>query len=471
MQAFDVKNKCFAIYSNKIEGRFDPHFYKPDFSDLIESFKNSNFEVKSLKEISEKITSGATPKSGGADYTSKTDGIAFIRSGDINEEDKIDFDNILYVKKEIHNKKLKSSQLKRGDVLIAIVGATIGEVSVYNDDNEANINQAIALVRCKESINPEYIKAFMLSRMGQKQLDKIKRPVARANINLDEIGGFKIPVPPLEIQNKIVEVMQLAYEKKASKEQKAEVILNSIDDLLLGELGIKMPEAEDKECFSISSQEIGSGRLDCYYYQPKFKEGEKSLKKANCKTEPLKNYITKIHYGASLKNIYVDEGIPLLRIQNLKPNRVILDDTVKISETRRKELGNAFVSEGDLLISRSGSVGIVSVVPKEAEGFAFGSFMIKFCLNDKIDKDFVSLWLNNKISQLFIKREKIGAIQGNITIETIENLQIPTPPLVTQKKLAGEIKERIAQAKKINAEAKNEVEEAKNFVENLLKKA
>ena len=160
-----------------------------------------------------------------------------------------------------------------------------------------------------------------------------------------------------------------------------------------------------------------------------------------------------------------------MRIQNLKPNRVILDDTVKISETRRKELGNAFVSEGDLLISRSGSVGIVSVVPKEAEGFAFGSFMIKFCLNDKIDKDFVSLWLNNKISQLFIKREKIGAIQGNITIETIENLQIPTPPLVTQKKLAGEIKERIAQAKKINAEAKNEVEEAKNFVENLIKKS
>ncbi|TSC77649.1 MAG: type I restriction enzyme, S subunit [Parcubacteria group bacterium Gr01-1014_24] len=140
-----------------------------------------------------------------------------------------------------------------------------------------------------------------------------------------------------------------------------------------------------------------------------------------------------------------------------------------VSETRRKELGNAFVNEGDLLISRSGSVGIVSVVPKEAERFAFGSFMIKFCLNDKIDRDFVSMWLNNKISQLFIKREKIGAIQGNITIETIENLQIPTPPLATQKKLAGEVKERLAQVKKISAEAQEEVEKAKDSVENLIK--
>ena len=93
--------------------------------------------------------------------------------------------------------------------------------------------------------------------------------------------------------------------------------------------------------------------------------------------------------------------------------------------------------------------------------------MIKFCLNDKIDKDFVSVWLNNKISQLFIKREKIGAIQGNITIETIENLQIPTPPLATQNKLAVEVKERLAQAKKINAEAKNEVEKAKREVEKI----
>jgi restriction endonuclease S subunit len=468
MPVVNTNNKCFAVWSNKLEGRLDPHYHKPDYLGLIKSFKNSSFEIKTLREISEKITSGSTPKSGGADYTSKNEGIAFIRSGDINENGNIDFDNILYVKKEIHRGKLKGSQLKKGDVLIAIVGATIGVVSFYNYNSEANINQAIALVRCKKDINPEYIKAFMLSGMGQKQLNKIKRPVARANINLDEIGSFKIPIPPLDIQNEIVEIMQSAYEKKADKEQEAKNILNSIDDYILKELEIKMPEVQDKKCFCINSQEVDKGRLDCYYYQPKFKEGEKSLKKANCETEPLKNYITKIHYGASLKNNYVDEGIPLLRIQNLKPNRIVLTDIVKISESRKRELGNAFVNEGDLLISRSGSVGIVSVVPKEAEGFAFGSFMIKFCLNDKIDKDFVSIWLNNKISQLFIKREKIGAIQGNITIETIENLQIPTPPLETQKKIAKETEERMAQAEKLKMEADNEVEKAKQEVEKII---
>jgi len=62
-------------------------------------------------------------------------------------------------------------------------------------------------------------------------------------------------------------------------------------------------------------------------------------------------------------------------------------------------------------------------------GFAFGSFIIKFCLNNEINKEFVSIWLNNKLNKLLTEREKIGAIQGNITIGTIENFDIPVPPL------------------------------------------
>jgi hypothetical protein len=41
---------------------------------------------------------------------------------------------------------LKSSQLKFNDTLIAIVGATIGQVAIYESDKEANINQALTRV-------------------------------------------------------------------------------------------------------------------------------------------------------------------------------------------------------------------------------------------------------------------------------------------------------------------------------------
>jgi len=182
--------ECFTVYADEVENRIDPHFYRPAFIQFYKQLEKTKFEFKTLGEITEKVTSGATPLSKGDAYTSKEEGIAFIRSGDINEDKNINFDEVLHIKENIHDKLLKGSKLKKGDVLIAIVGATIGQISIYDYDKEANINQAIALVRLKKEINPEYVKAFMISTLGQKQLDRIKRPVARANINLDEIRSI-----------------------------------------------------------------------------------------------------------------------------------------------------------------------------------------------------------------------------------------------------------------------------------------
>lgn len=192
------------------------------------------------------------------------------------------------------------------------------------------------------------------------------------------------------------------------------------------------------------------------------------MSKNNFWAEKLFHFITKIHYGISIKNIYVNDGIPLLRILNLKPNKIDLTDIVKLEESKSKEIGNGFVYEGDLLISRSGSAGIVAVVPKEADRFAFGSFMIKFCVNGEVNKEYVSIWLNNKISKLLTEREKIGAIQGNITIGTIENFQIPLPSLEMQSKIAEEVKRRISEAAKLKAETNKIIEEAKREAEEMI---
>lgn len=100
---------------------------------------------------------------------------------------------------------MKSSQVKKEDLLIAIVGATIGQVGIYLDEREANTNQAIALVRLKSGINVQYIKELIKSSIGQLSLNRLKRPVARANINLEEISTIKIPLPPLAKQQEIAD--------------------------------------------------------------------------------------------------------------------------------------------------------------------------------------------------------------------------------------------------------------------------
>lgn len=226
-----LKSRMFLSSSTKLSSvRFDPHFFQIKFKLLHEELQKSKYPIKYFKHINKIITSGATPLSGGDSYTvDKSIGIPFVRSGKIAN---INFKDALLIKPEIHNSKLKSSKLKKGDLLIAIVGATIGEIGVYNHDREANINQAIALVRFNDDINSDYAMFFMKSKFGQTILDQIKRPVARANINLDEIGLISIPVPPLEKQNEIAKhIKQIREEAQALKDKTKIALLQANEEI------------------------------------------------------------------------------------------------------------------------------------------------------------------------------------------------------------------------------------------------
>lgn len=224
--------------SQLIGQRYDPYFHNPYFEKAFAELTKSKYPLKKLSDISVLITSGITPKSGGEDYTDSEHGVAFIRSGDIDIMGEVDFDNLLYIKREIHNTRMKSSKVQEGDIMIAIVGATIGQVGIYHSSREANINQAIALVRLKEGYNPEYIKEVIKSSIGQLNLDRFKRPVARANINLEEISSMHIPVPEIGDQNKIVEsVVSIRQQAKQLQKEGVELLEKAkqeIEKIILG---------------------------------------------------------------------------------------------------------------------------------------------------------------------------------------------------------------------------------------------
>lgn len=236
-EAYTKEN--IVTLSQLVGNRYDPYYHNKYFEEAFKNLKEtSNYKLVRLSDISELITSGITPKSGGDDYTDSEHGIAFIRSGNIDIMGEVDFDNLLYIKREVHDTRMKSSKVQNGDIMIAIVGATIGQVGIYHSSREANINQAIALVRLKNGYNSEYIKEVIKSSIGQLNLDRLKRPVARANINLEEISSMLIPVPEIDIQNEIVKNV-VSIRKQAKRLQKEGVELlertkQEIEKIILG---------------------------------------------------------------------------------------------------------------------------------------------------------------------------------------------------------------------------------------------
>lgn len=236
----ELTDRVFYVNYSDLSNRLDPYYSLKCFQESFEAVHLGKYPVVSLKSLTTLIASGITPKSGGDAYVDdKLNGIPFIRSGNINIDGELDFNDLLYIRPDIHKTIMKSSQVRKNDLMIAIVGATIGQVGIYVFDNEANINQAIALVRLKDGINVEYVKELIKSSIGQLSLNRLKRPVARANINLEEIATIRVVLPPYEIQQKIANQIQTIRQQAKVLQAEGKAILEDakrkVEQMIIGE--------------------------------------------------------------------------------------------------------------------------------------------------------------------------------------------------------------------------------------------
>ncbi|MCG6307067.1 MULTISPECIES: restriction endonuclease subunit S [Vibrio] len=194
-------------------------------------------------EITSKITKGSSPKWQGFDY--QDSGTLFVTSENVRDG-YLDVSKPKYLPIEF-NQKLKNSQLKSGDILINIVGASIGRSCQYNIDNQqANINQAVCLFRTNELVESNYIHQFLQLPSTVNRLLGTQTDSARPNLSLSDMREFTFAVPPLPEQRKIAQILStwdrgIATTEKlidASKQQKKALM----QQLLTGKKRLIDPE-------------------------------------------------------------------------------------------------------------------------------------------------------------------------------------------------------------------------------------
>ncbi len=196
-----------------------------------------HWEVMRLGNSAELITKGSSPRWQGFEYCDR--GIVFVRSQNVGWG-RLELTEFTYLP-EGFNKQEKKSILKKDDILINIVGASIGRVAIANDFVEGgNINQAIALVRLKKCFKPKFVTNFLFTDSGQLHLHKQKKDIARANLSLQDIGNLIVPLPPLPEQKQIAQILSAIDEKIEAEENKRkalEVLFKSLlSNLMTGRI-------------------------------------------------------------------------------------------------------------------------------------------------------------------------------------------------------------------------------------------
>ena len=160
-------------------------------------------------EIIETINNGYTPKS---EFLFEGNGeIPFIKVYNLNFDGTLNFKkNPTFIPEEIHNKELKRSICRPGDILINIVGPPLGKVSIVPDRYpEWNINQAIVLFRPNKKILSKYISYFLQNPVTINWLeDTSKATAGQWNVKVSTCRIIPIPIPPIEEQQLIVNELE-----------------------------------------------------------------------------------------------------------------------------------------------------------------------------------------------------------------------------------------------------------------------
>lgn len=160
------------------------------------------FGTKRLEELTSRITKGESPEWQG--FTYHESGPVFIRSENVLWGS-LATGKVMHICDDFHN-KLSRSQLRPNDILINLVGASIGRACIVPFDlGKANVNQAVAVISPRNGVVvSEFLVDYLLSPVAQDQIHGGKVETARPNISLGDLRDLMIPIPPLEEQRRIV---------------------------------------------------------------------------------------------------------------------------------------------------------------------------------------------------------------------------------------------------------------------------
>ena len=160
------------------------------------------WEEKTLKDLTSKIGSGATPKGGRKVYIEK--GCHLIRSMNV-QYNEFKYDDLAHITDEAAE-QLKGVEIQENDVLFNITGASIARCCVVPSDAlPARVNQHVSILRLKQDVLPRFLSFIMNSPKHQRELLEIgEAGSTRQALTKTDLENHVICYPSLDNQNKLL---------------------------------------------------------------------------------------------------------------------------------------------------------------------------------------------------------------------------------------------------------------------------
>ncbi len=222
VEQIEVKQKAIEGAKQVIENLERERRY---FGQSLRKLENS--KLVKIGEICDFI-GGFAFKSELLSKLNNEDKLPVIKIGNLNFDGTLDTENVQYYK---FSSDLNKYLIRKGDVLVAMTGATVGKIASSKQDNLL-LNQRVGIIRSKTEISQEYIKNLLIGDEFYEYCQNTAGGGAQGNISPTQILSYEIPIVDLENQNNFIDEVNTQQKIIESNKKLIDLMQKKIEQVL-----------------------------------------------------------------------------------------------------------------------------------------------------------------------------------------------------------------------------------------------
>ena len=375
---------------------------------------------KKLGEVCE-VISGQSPE--GKNYNKDGDGLPFYQG-------KKDF-SLKYVGDPTMWSTEVTKLAEKDDILMS-VRAPVGDINFATQ--KICIGRGLAAIRVGEHIDKDFLFFYLLAN---KNDIKGKEGVGFSSINRKEIMDIGIYYP-----NNVMEQQRIA--------KRLDVAISHIDELKAN------AEKQLSEARALFQKSLAKAM------EPKEGWGERKFK-------DLCSFVRGPFGGSLKKEMFVASGYAVYEQQNAIYNRFSF--RYFIDEEKYNSMIRFSVSPGDLIMSCSGTIGKVAIIPDDAVNGIINQALLKLTPKKILDKYYLKYLMESSFFGQLITQYSDGAAIKNIaSVAILKDIILPLPSLSEQQRIVERLDALSAHVRELEENQKKIISECDALKQALLRK-
>lgn len=439
--------------------RFEASAYNIDTRKVVDAIRLSKFPFKPLYGLNGLSSNAHNAFRFKRIYVAERYGVPFLSSSDIINL-KPQASHFLSKK---WTERIDELAVNKWDVLISCSG-TVGNIAIAGDSISGNaLSQHVIRLRTEDPDLAGYIAGFLRSRFGRPQLTGASYGSVVSHIEPEHLRRVLIPDIPPPLVKSIGGDMRKATELR----DQANRLLDEANTLLHHLLGLEALQViSGSTCRSIKFSSL-TGRFEASYHSLTSAKAESTIAQLPFEIASVGDFriskevrpITKFR-----KRVYVQTGgIPFLSSKQL-----FQYDPVEVKGLAKgaheKDLAEIALQENMLVVTRSGTIGKVQIIPRYMSGWAGSEDAIRIIAADSINPGYLYAWLASAYGYLFITRQTYGSVILHIDLEQLSSVPFPLPP----SPIINEIGDIVLKANSLRNDAWNLEKVAITKIESLI---